>query len=187
MLTNASDGKCAAVASGKRRNDGCSAMAPGDCGTTGYCDGEGRCALYAAGTACAAPTCAAGVQTSFVCDGQGACQPNPVVCDHGCNNAGQCFVSRAATACQTDEPCRLGYRCGPAGACLDRCESMSDCAEGESGVFNVCNRDHQCAPFVSTQGAGRGCVVSRHDQGAWLGAGGLLFALAWILRRIAVR
>jgi hypothetical protein len=182
------DGQCGPVAKGQKRNDGCFAMRPGDCGATGYCDGNGACALYDPGTPCAASTCAANTEWTFVCDGAGACQPKPITCDVGCNNAGHCFAARAATSCSTDDPCRQGYRCamhGDVGSCLDRCDSMSDCAQDETGSGYVCTRDHVCAPFSLNEGdaSGRGCALARrsaaHDAGA---TGGLLFALAWIAR-----
>src|SRR5262249_6937234 len=55
----------------------CTNTGSASCGTTGFCNGAGGCALYAAGTICAPPTCPTGATDQTLartCDGAGVCR-----------------------------------------------------------------------------------------------------------------
>jgi hypothetical protein len=104
-------GSCDNVPSNDDPNNDCPATAAATCGTTGDCDGNGACALWAAGTNCG---------TCKVCDGSGSCvnatdgtNPN-ASCNGGrtccggvcCNNS--CCGS---VCCSNSNPC-AGSACG---------------------------------------------------------------------------
>ncbi|RLB58796.1 MAG: hypothetical protein DRI34_03840 [Deltaproteobacteria bacterium] len=85
-------GLCLFSRAGTDPHDDCQ---PGEetCSETGSCDGQGACALAAAGTTCAGASCSAGVYTSpSFCDGRGQCQPG---LEHQCAS-GRCQQDRCA-------------------------------------------------------------------------------------------
>ena len=125
------------------------------CGSTGFCDGEGACQLYAAGTQCAAPTCPIGRRprrSARTCDGAGVCKPaatqslRPFAC-----NAAPAPASRSAPPTPTASPgnvcnggvlraeaprpvCAVGQRVR-SGNCVDGvC-----CATASCGTCAACN------------------------------------------------
>jgi hypothetical protein len=85
------DGECGPVAAGTPPDtpSACTATAPETCGTTGFCDGSGNCALHLDGTPCGPGTCRAGrcVGTAcssnldcvvgYVCSAARSCVPVP--------------------------------------------------------------------------------------------------------------
>ncbi len=65
---------CVPVAAGADPLDDCAAEPVASCGQDGWCDGQGNCRLWPAGTLCGEQSCAAGVlQRAPACDGLGAC------------------------------------------------------------------------------------------------------------------
>lgn len=65
---------CAPVAAGADPLDDCAAEPVATCGQDGWCDGQGHCRLWPAGSLCGEQSCAAGVlQRAPACDGAGAC------------------------------------------------------------------------------------------------------------------
>jgi hypothetical protein len=83
------------------------------CGTNGSCNGSGACQKYAAGTACAAATCAGSTLTAATaCDGNGTC------------------------ATPTTSSC-APYVCGTA-ACKTTCAGNTDCVSPNVCTAGVC-------------------------------------------------
>ncbi|WP_437911122.1 MopE-related protein [Sorangium sp. So ce327] len=126
------DGACGLIGAGRDPDNECAYQAPTTCGTTGFCSGFGRCEFHAGGTTCASARCSADGLTAFspgLCDGDGAC------------------VDGAGASCGN-------YRCS-AGACLERCGRIEDCAptaycDGERCVTKEdegqqCSRASDCA------------------------------------------
>jgi hypothetical protein len=101
-------GTCTSVPSGQDPLNQCADQGGASCGTTGTCDGSGRCRLYPAGTGCAPIACSGGVESAArQCDGAGACKPATLraCAPFGCNGA------MCATTCAADSDCMYGYWC----------------------------------------------------------------------------
>jgi len=80
----------------------CAASSVSTCGSVGYCNGSGACAMAPAGTICnATPTCdSAGTSliVSSICNGAGACVPGtPVSCDGFSCASGACATALQRT------------------------------------------------------------------------------------------
>ena len=122
-----SKGRCAAVpALAVDPHGACADTGASSCGTDGKCDGAGACHRYAAGTMCAAATCA------------GSTQSLP----RTCNGSGTCL----AAATQSCAP----YQCGAGGACNTTCAVNGDCISP-----NVCAAG-SCGPKPVGAGCGVG-------------------------------
>jgi hypothetical protein len=149
-------GSCQPIAAdGQDPTGQCIDQGAGSCGTTGFCDGNGGCQLYAAGTQCAAPVCP--VQSNppiatlaRTCDGNGVCTP-PVT--QSCGS----FACNGATcnaACGSDADCtspnlcqggscggkRLGQLCSDAAEC-----DSSNCVDGVCCSAPSCGNCQSCA------------------------------------------
>ena len=152
------DGVCGAAADGTDPGDQCTDTGADSCFADGLCDGAGACREFApAGTGCGASTCDNALATGLACDGAGACEPGNTQCepfacdgdvcgttcadDEDCStgftcDSGDCVQpqarcssdnTRLIAADGSETPCSP-YFCDQ-GACLDRCETSSDCAE----------------------------------------------------------
>ena len=112
------NGQCGPVAMGSDPDDDCADEGAQSCGDTGVCNGAGACTLYAAGTVCAVPPCAAPDRQSIEseCDGAGTCQP------------------MGSQRCQEGYAC-VGY------ACLTLCSGDADCLATHHCESSVCVRD----------------------------------------------
>lgn len=109
--TDAANGECAPVTAGMDPDSECTAASAASCGAAGMgCNGSATapgCVLYAAGTECVTPTCAAGSETG----------------GSSCDGAGRC-VADGAVSCGA-------YACNPTGTgCLTQCDSQAACAAG---------------------------------------------------------
>lgn len=104
-----SDGTCDPIRVGTDPDNECAAQAPSTCGFDGFCDGQGDCGRYAAGTTCQAAGCDGNEQTSAsICDGTGTCVAGTTtVCVEGY----ACVNGACATYCEDDTACDTGYRC----------------------------------------------------------------------------
>jgi hypothetical protein len=121
----------------------CADSGADSCGTDGYCDGNGACHKYAAGTACGASSCTTGSQTSAgMCDGAGVCQAG------------------TTKAC---EP----YVCGTAGTCLAKCAKDADCAPNYVCAGTICDKK----PNGAVCSAGSECTSTHCEQGVCCNVG----------------
>jgi PA14 domain len=102
-------GTCSPQAMASDPDNDCEDQGMPSCGQNGMCDGAGKCQLYPAATACAAPVCNAGMFTpGGQCDGQGACRkPAATTCGNfQCQDATAC-----KTTCAADADCRPPNHC----------------------------------------------------------------------------
>lgn len=156
-------GTCSPVGAGFAPASGHASCGPDSASTcmrSGACDGAGACQLYAAGTVCAASTCASGMyMPKSVCDGMGSCKaPTTLTCSpYVCQDATTCYSSCTGNAqcaapntcanpgvngscglkslgapCTADAQCGSSH-CAPEGICCDQACS-GQCQYCESGT-----------------------------------------------------
>lgn len=137
-VTGQPDGQCHPVAEGeeppmRKQNAGedCVEGSKENCGRTGTCDGNGKCAFWGPETVCKASSCSEGEETAeATCDGMGTCMvPEATSCEPfgGCTEDGkQCLAS-----CDSDEDCVAGYVCGEDSTCVERGEENGDGEDGD--------------------------------------------------------
>ena len=103
-------GVCSPVpAGGEDKHGVCRQDAPDSCGQSGYCNGQGGCAKYVAGTLCKLPTCEG--KNEFVpaslCDGEGTCVAGiALTCFPSTCEAGACLSS-----CTSNDNCMAPNSC----------------------------------------------------------------------------
>jgi hypothetical protein len=115
------------------------------CGKSGLCDGIGGCALYPAGTACAAPSCSGNaLVATATCDGAGVCVTGPsLLCTpYACVDG----------ACRTD--CVGPSECATGASCVD-----GSCM-GAGSLTGLCSASAECLSDVCAQGV---CCASTCD------------------------
>jgi MYXO-CTERM domain-containing protein len=158
------DGVCGPIGAGQDPDSECADEGIASCGKTGVCDGSGTCQLYASGSTCFGPVCAAGVLTKGTCTGSGTCVQSPTNCaPYVCATGTTC-----GTTCTTDADCELGAWCNAStGTCQQdqangaACTSASQCTSGhcvdgvccDSPCGGVCQA---CAAALKQSGAGDG-------------------------------
>jgi hypothetical protein len=109
-------GRCSLVPDGMDPRDACGADPASGCGRDGFCDGNGACRKYPAGSECRAASCTGSTRTlASTCDGNGTCV------------AGQT---------QTCNP----NLCGSNGQCLDRCDGDQQCVSPNRCIMNSCGK-----------------------------------------------
>jgi hypothetical protein len=159
----ATAGTCTPVlAGGADPTNTCVNAGAASCGSTGFCDGKGACALYAAGTACAPPSCAVGGTTETLgrsCDGAGACKPaSTQSCAPYTCNGSTCNATCVADAdCVAPAICDLlKNKCGDQHRLGESCASDGDCVTGSSCVDGVCCATASCGTCLA-------CNVTGHE------------------------
>ncbi|WP_284721215.1 hypothetical protein [Polyangium sorediatum] len=121
------DGQCQPIKMGTDPDDECAAQPPSSCGLDGQCNGAGDCAMYAAGTSCAAGSCEGTTQTSpSQCDGSGTCAPGSQT---NCVEGYTCIADKCATSCTDDTACAPGYVCNVA---MKWCEAVVQAGSSSS-------------------------------------------------------
>ncbi|MDC0745680.1 hypothetical protein [Polyangium mundeleinium] len=121
------DGQCQPIKMGTDPDDECAAQPPSSCGLDGQCNGAGDCAMYAAGTPCAAGSCEGTTQTNpSQCDGSGTCAPGTQA---SCVEGYACVANKCATSCTDDTACAPGYVCNVA---MKWCEPMAQAGSSSS-------------------------------------------------------
>jgi len=125
-------GVCNAIAFGQDPDNECPTDAAPTCGRTGTCSGARSCALYPAGTQCAAPSCvsATTANRADTCTGSGTCSDAGVqdCSPYACSGSGSC-----RTSCAADGDCAAGFAC--AGSVCKKadggtCTGAADCLSG---------------------------------------------------------
>ena len=156
---NNSAGSCKPVPAGGTDPTGtCQDQGAASCGTTGFCDGAGACALYGASTQCAGPSCPTGATTDTLartCDGNGTCKPAAMqsCAPFACNAA---TATACVAVCSSNADCAPGNFCN-AGSCGLKRQGQLCGGGGECGSGN-------CVDGVCCGGAGcptcQACNVS---------------------------
>jgi hypothetical protein len=143
--TGVADGTCAPVRANLDPRDDCPADPETSCGRTGACDGAGSCALYGAGTQCAAALCdAIGRFVSARSCSAGTCLP---AAQDDCGLAICDAMSGCRRVCSGDADCMQGSYCDP---------HSSTCTSKKTNGA-VCSAAHECA---STNCVDRVCCDS---------------------------
>jgi hypothetical protein len=200
------DGTCGPAAAKTDPHKDCPTLPASTCGASGVCDGAGACALYAMGTSCGTPRCAAGSLQSPACDGKGTCANQATSCSpYVCKDGTSCAHSPCAgpSDCQPGLWCSPGtHACGPPGPSCDGDHTIyhpdgtkTDCSPygcGSSGCKTQCNsaldcasgdaceRDHVCAPTANGETvteSGFGCALGE-PRSAGHGSAAAFAALA---------
>ena len=106
----------------------CRQDAPESCGQSGFCNGLGGCAKYAAGFVCRSPRCEGNNQLpASLCDGEGTCIPGGAI---ACAPS-ICEANACRSACDSDAQCVSPNRCVD-GSC------------GEKGLGQSCGASTEC-------------------------------------------
>jgi hypothetical protein len=155
-----SAGACTNVPAGQDPLAQCADSGASGCGTDGFCDGAGKCQLYASGTMCGADSCTGSSETpGGRCDGVGDCVAGTVqsCSPYVCGTGGDC-----KTTCATNADCATGYTCkgsicctgaGCGGSALGTsCAAATDCASG------FCQQGVCCA--TSCTGTCQSCALA---------------------------
>jgi hypothetical protein len=117
--------ECVNVALGDDPNGDCAYQDASTCGTTGYCDGLGSCAVYGPNTACDdADPCT----YDDMCNGTGKCEGEPIECNSDsdvcgatreCNGTDECTVTFPGeeTTCNDGSLDTYDDTCDESGGC----------------------------------------------------------------------
>ncbi|WP_170319748.1 hypothetical protein [Polyangium spumosum] len=157
--TGATDGACAPIPDGADPDGECPELGASSCGTDGACDGAGACRFHAAGTVCAAGSCAGGVRTNpDTCDGMGSCV------DQGTTSCAPftCSGNECASACTLDAQCAQGSYCA-AGACVTKKSAGASCSGANQCASGFCVDGVCCSS--SCTGVCQACSVAKKGAG----------------------
>ncbi|MDC3984826.1 MopE-related protein [Polyangium jinanense] len=156
-----SDGICGPVVNNGDPDNECATTSIASCGTTGVCDGTGKCALHPNGAPCAAAEClnATTLSPSSTCNGSGTCTATsqiscaPYLCK---NNA-------CSSTCVGDVDCATGNYC-----LLSSCQAKK--ADGNSCIGNNECANGNCVDGVCCNNACTGlcqaCSAGKKGSGA---------------------
>ncbi len=140
------DGTCGNVNASTDPDNECTAQATSTCGTNGFCDGKGACALYAAATQCAAASCkdATTATAASLCDGNGKCVTG------GSTSCGAyvCTTGACKTACMADADCSTGNYCSGS-KCVPQLPIASACTASDQCGSGACS-DGVCCDQACT-------------------------------------
>jgi hypothetical protein len=141
-LNGQTDGQCLPVPANKVGHSTCTASNT-TCGTTGVCDGAGKCQNGASGTNCGS-TCTGSTLTPKTCDGAGNC------------------TARTATSCApyvcaaTGDVCGGKKALGVACSAASECDS-SNCQDNLAGTAKICCSVN-CSTCQGCNSNGTGCT-----------------------------
>ena len=141
-LNGQTDGQCLPVPANKVGHSTCT-VSNTPCGTTGVCDGAGKCQNGASGTNCGS-TCSGSTLTPKTCDGAGNC------------------TARTATSCApyvcaaTGDVCGGKKALGVACSAASECDS-SNCQDNLAGTAKICCSVN-CSTCQGCNSNGTGCT-----------------------------
>jgi len=139
-------GTCGHVRAGTDPGEACP-DSPDPCGTTGLCDGAGKCALPAADVQCAMPSCATPHEAREPghCDGEGGCVPGPIT---PCESGHACLDKVCTTDCTENRHCSDGFYC------LDGdCVAGPACSGDRREAYDQLGRRTRCGLTYCREGA----------------------------------
>ena len=140
-LNGQTDGQCLNVLPDTAGHGNCTA-ATAPCGTTGMCDGSGKCQYGAKGTGCGS-TCTGATFTPKACDGTGLCAAGtPKTCDNSVACAGDiCGTKKVpGVACSVASDCDSGF-----------------CKDNLAGTAKLCC-SADCSTCQGCNASGTGCT-----------------------------
>ena len=158
------DGQCEPIKMGTDPDDECAAQPPSTCGLDGQCNGAGDCSSYAAGTECAAGSCAGTTQVSASqCDESGTCVEGTQV---SCVEGYACVGNKCATSCTDDTACATGYVCNVAMKwCASSVQSGSGSASSSGAGGSEPGAGGGGAGGMGGASSGTGGIDSAGDEG----------------------
>ena len=131
------DGVCGAILAGTDPDEECDTDLPSTCGFNGSCNGNGGCALHAAGVACGETECNGNTVVGQACNGTGSCvfDPNGTACEpYACNALfGQCNQN-----CITSDECATGDFFCDTGQCVQKKTNGAACSQDAGCVSGHC-------------------------------------------------
>jgi hypothetical protein len=146
--SGAASGECGPAKDGTNPRALCAKSAVTSCGSSGFCNATGACAVYSAGTPC-------GPTGSTSCDGD-------TVKGQTCDGLGVCVLDAAGTPCSPS-------KCS-GGACKSSCSTDADCAADGYCTAGTCKKraapgakcgiDAQCGSGFCADGV---CCNARCD------------------------
>lgn len=173
------DGICGNIFAGQDPADECNDDGVDSCKKNGFCDGNGACQLYSAGTSCKTPACADDSVVRYECSGAGSCIQKlpvedcfPYACKQGnCIPNGTCNVD---ADCASDAYCvtpqggsggagGMGGSGGgvePLGSCVSKKNLAATC-----GVSGECTSGH-CVDGVCCDTACTGTCQACNKPGS---------------------
>jgi hypothetical protein len=150
------DGTCGAIQAGGDPDDECADQGATSCGTNGVCDGQGACALYAAGSVCAPGSCmGTNVIQPNLCDGSGAC----VVSGMKDCSPDPCVAGTCQSTCVTDADCAMATAYCGGGTCQSK-KPAGEAAAGANECFSGFVADGVCCTSACQNGACDACSVA---------------------------
>jgi hypothetical protein len=150
------DGVCGPVRSGTDPDGDCVDQGAASCGTRGVCDGSGACALYQAGTVCAAASCEGNTLTqASQCDGAGNCVGKGSV---DCT-PGNCGGSICQLVCAVDADCKVVTAYCGAGMCQPK-KPAGQPAAGSNECLTGFVADGVCCDQACAGGPCDACTVA---------------------------
>ncbi|MDX2018699.1 MAG: hypothetical protein SF187_00555 [Deltaproteobacteria bacterium] len=176
--TGSTTGQCAPTKSGVAHAK-CETKDAKTCGTTGMCNGAGKCSFWDSTNECVAATCTGGDYVpAQKCNGTGSCQAaspskcgeyacTPQGCKTGCvgNNdcsAGvQCINGKCGGKRALGDSCNGNSECTSPGFCIDGVCCGSKC----DGVCEACSanitggNNGECIPIPASKGIQAECTV----------------------------
>ncbi len=154
------NGTCGPVGNGLDPDSECTDAGQSSCGTDGVCNGAGACRLYAAGSACTAASCAAGIETKVgSCNGLGVCQSGATA---ACAPF-QCGPSSCKTSCAGDGDCTTGNWCN-GGTCAPRLAAGTVCSVSNQCQSGFCADGFCCN--TTCLGSCQACSAAKKGGGA---------------------
>jgi MYXO-CTERM domain-containing protein len=140
--TGGTNGTCGNVTIATDPDNECATQAASTCGTSGSCDGGGKCQLYANGISCVAASCSGStLNNGSDCNGTGTCTPKgttpcaPYICGVGAACKTTCVVD---TDCTAGNLC-IGGKCGSPLPDGSACLSAGSCQSGNCADGVCCN------------------------------------------------
>jgi hypothetical protein len=154
------DGVCGAIQANTDPDNECDDEGAASCGQNGSCNGAGACALYGAGTNCAAASCAGTTLTpARTCDGQGTCQSASTT---SCAPY-TCGVDACRTTCAVDVDCAAGSYCNTLGQCASKAPQGFACTASNQCQTGYCIDGYCCD--TACNGTCEACSALKNGSG----------------------
>ena len=156
------DGVCGPVGLGADPDDECPQQAVSTCGTSGACNGQGACSLYAAGTTCVAGSCSGATATAAsLCDGSGVCLPgSTTACPAGdvCDPSSQACVVATGSSSSSGGSSAVASSSASSSSGSGDATSSSSATTGAGGAGGGAGSGGSGGALTSSSSTGSGAV-----------------------------